>query len=151
MSRRGYDYNSPAEERATGYLASLHDRSIEIDKQIHDGPPWPDWHVGEFARDGVRCNGNQEPTTVQDIRRKLKYHKKSLRGYLQEVRKAYLEISALSKKAESVMRKQGLQVCRRCKGTKGSGESGRGTWEDCVYCGGAGVVPQRKKTPRRLP
>ena len=91
------------------------------------------------ALEGVRTNGTQRLTTVNDIlrhlttwRKQLDCHVKEIRALRDKVRK--IEIAALDRFEKD------FRLCPTCKGKQGNGESGRFTWVDCETCDGRGLV-----------
>lgn len=117
-------------------LLPIHMATEKVRRSFPDNPPN---YGGAFTMLGVRCNGTQEPTTVVDAQRDITGFRNRVRRHVDFMAKALTRLDALVDRADNAMRD--LVTCPQCKGTKGSGDSGHGTWTDCSLCSGAGMVP----------
>jgi DnaJ-class molecular chaperone len=118
-------------------LLSIHMSAIALRRSFDDNPP--DYNE-EFASVGGRTNGSQEPTTVVDAYRGLIDFRDDVHRHVAIMTDALVRLDRMVKRSDHAMRD--LVECRACKGNKGSGNSGRHTWNDCGECSGAGVVPK---------
>jgi hypothetical protein len=116
---------------------SMYASHIMQDKQPgHDQINWLSSIA--FAKDGVRCNGVGDATTLADFILAIKRIRRKRSDTEYKIKRAIRELDAILIRMEEAI--SGWALCPTCDGTKGTGTYHNHTWVDCPTCNGRGVV-----------